>query len=194
MYGEHGPVVVPVTLQPVAGAHAHFRRGRHAGQARQARGWRVDPPPYEVENVETALEIAARGHADTIAARGVVHRLAGRLPHRLHSTPLRCGRGSTTTSSSCTAVTPPSAGPPAPSSTSPPPASGRRRPEAGRPIPEAPCHTFTRSRRRIRLRIRFLLRLGGMRLRRPGRSCDPAHFRQGALHPFRRVADVKFKG
>ncbi|MCP3769276.1 MULTISPECIES: LysR family transcriptional regulator substrate-binding protein [unclassified Streptomyces] len=46
-------------------------------------------PHIEVENVETALEIAARGHADTIAARGVVHRLAGQLPHRLHSAPLR---------------------------------------------------------------------------------------------------------
>ncbi len=43
----------------------------------------------EVENAETALEIAARGHADTIAARGVVHRLTGRLPHRLRSAPLR---------------------------------------------------------------------------------------------------------
>ncbi|WP_216087556.1 type 2 periplasmic-binding domain-containing protein [Streptomyces viridosporus] len=74
-------------ISGAAGTRA--RRGRHAGQARQARGRRVDPPPYEVENVETALEIAARGHADTIAARGVVHRLAGRLPHRLHSTPLR---------------------------------------------------------------------------------------------------------
>lgn len=48
-------------------------------------------PPIEVENVETALEIAARGHADTIAARGIVHRLAGRLSHRLHSAPLRPG-------------------------------------------------------------------------------------------------------
>ncbi|MEU2976177.1 LysR family transcriptional regulator substrate-binding protein [Streptomyces hirsutus] len=46
-------------------------------------------PHIEVENVETALEIAARGHADTIAARGVVHRLAGQLPRRLHSAPLR---------------------------------------------------------------------------------------------------------
>lgn len=46
-------------------------------------------PHIEVENVETALEIAARGHADTIAARGVLHRLTPRLPHRLHAAPIR---------------------------------------------------------------------------------------------------------
>ena len=46
-------------------------------------------PRIEVENVETALEIAARGHADTIAARGVVRRLAGQLPRRLFAAPLR---------------------------------------------------------------------------------------------------------
>lgn len=38
----------------------------------------------EVENVETALEVAARGHADTIAARGALRRLAGVLPRPLH--------------------------------------------------------------------------------------------------------------
>lgn len=42
----------------------------------------------EVENVETALEIAAGGHADTVAARGVVTRLAGRLPRKLFAASL----------------------------------------------------------------------------------------------------------
>lgn len=46
-------------------------------------------PRIEVENVETALEIAANGHADTIAARGVLRRLAGQLPHPLFAAPLR---------------------------------------------------------------------------------------------------------
>ncbi|WP_267895519.1 LysR family transcriptional regulator substrate-binding protein [Streptomyces sp. RTd22] len=46
-------------------------------------------PRIEVENVETALDIAARGHADTIAARGVVRSLAGQLPHELFAAPLR---------------------------------------------------------------------------------------------------------
>ena len=46
-------------------------------------------PHIEVENVETALDVAARGHADTIAARGVVHRLADQLPRPLFSAPLR---------------------------------------------------------------------------------------------------------
>lgn len=46
-------------------------------------------PRIEVENVETALEVAAHGHADTIAARGVVRRLADQLPHPLFEAPLR---------------------------------------------------------------------------------------------------------
>ncbi|MFF7656145.1 hypothetical protein ACFZCY_41025 [Streptomyces sp. NPDC007983] len=50
---------------------------------------RAERPRIEVENVETALDIAARGHADTIAARGVVRSLAGQLPQELFAAPLR---------------------------------------------------------------------------------------------------------
>lgn len=43
---------------------------------------------FEVENVETALQIAARGHADTIAARGVLRTASPSLTDRLHYTAL----------------------------------------------------------------------------------------------------------
>lgn len=56
---------------------------RAAQVARQSLRVRV-----EVENVETALDIAARGLADTVAARGVYEQLKGQLPHRLHFAPL----------------------------------------------------------------------------------------------------------
>lgn len=46
-------------------------------------------PRIEVENVETALEIASRGVADTIAARGVVARVAGNLHRPLCVAPLQ---------------------------------------------------------------------------------------------------------
>jgi DNA-binding transcriptional LysR family regulator len=46
-------------------------------------------PRIEVEDTETALEIAARGLADTITWRGVLHRLADRLPAGLGWVPLR---------------------------------------------------------------------------------------------------------
>ena len=42
-------------------------------------------PRLEVENVETAMEIAARGYADTIAARGVHRRMEESLPAALHA-------------------------------------------------------------------------------------------------------------
>jgi len=43
----------------------------------------------EVEDIETALEIAASGAADTIAALGVLHRLGDRMPPQLGWVPLR---------------------------------------------------------------------------------------------------------
>jgi DNA-binding transcriptional LysR family regulator len=46
-------------------------------------------PLVEVENVEAALDVAARGIADTIAARGVLHRMRGQLPRTLRHAPLR---------------------------------------------------------------------------------------------------------
>lgn len=46
-------------------------------------------PRVEVEDTETALEIAARGLADTVTWRGVLHGMAGRLPAGLGWTSLR---------------------------------------------------------------------------------------------------------
>ncbi|UYQ78874.1 LysR family transcriptional regulator substrate-binding protein [Glutamicibacter sp. JL.03c] len=45
-------------------------------------------PRVEVENVETAIEIAAQGYADTIAARGVVRRVAPKLGNKLYAVEL----------------------------------------------------------------------------------------------------------
>jgi DNA-binding transcriptional LysR family regulator len=46
-------------------------------------------PRVEVEDVETALEVAASGLADCVTARGVLHRLADRLPPALGWVALR---------------------------------------------------------------------------------------------------------
>ncbi len=46
-------------------------------------------PRVEVEDIETALEVAGTGVADAIAARGVLHRLADRLAPGLGWVPLR---------------------------------------------------------------------------------------------------------
>lgn len=46
-------------------------------------------PVADVDDVETALEIAARGLADTIADRGMLRGMAGRVPPNLVTTPLR---------------------------------------------------------------------------------------------------------
>lgn len=46
-------------------------------------------PRVEVEDTETALEIAARGLADTVTWRGVLHSLGDRLPAGLGWAPLR---------------------------------------------------------------------------------------------------------
>ncbi|MFE7526122.1 LysR substrate-binding domain-containing protein [Kitasatospora sp. NPDC057542] len=53
----------------------------------QAVGGRLHPR-IEVEETETALDVAATGLADTITWRGVLHRLAGRLPAMLAWAPL----------------------------------------------------------------------------------------------------------
>lgn len=52
-------------------------------QAVQAAGYSLAKPRVEVEAVETALEVAAHGLADTICWKGVLLRLADRLPERL---------------------------------------------------------------------------------------------------------------
>jgi DNA-binding transcriptional LysR family regulator len=46
-------------------------------------------PRIEVEDIETALEVAALGLADTVTARGLLHRLGDRLSPRLRWAPLR---------------------------------------------------------------------------------------------------------
>lgn len=46
-------------------------------------------PRVEVEDPETALEVAAQGHADTVTWRGVLHALGDRLPAGLGWTALR---------------------------------------------------------------------------------------------------------
>jgi hypothetical protein len=46
-------------------------------------------PRVEVEDVETALEVAASGLADCVTARGVLHRLGDRLPPALGWVSLR---------------------------------------------------------------------------------------------------------
>ncbi|SEG34471.1 DNA-binding transcriptional regulator, LysR family [Thermomonospora echinospora] len=51
-------------------------------------GGHVLRPRVEVEYLEAALEVAARGLADTVCWRGVMHRMEGRLPPGLHWAPL----------------------------------------------------------------------------------------------------------
>jgi DNA-binding transcriptional LysR family regulator len=46
-------------------------------------------PRIEVEDIETALEVAALGLADTVTARGLLHRLGDRLPPPLRWVQLR---------------------------------------------------------------------------------------------------------
>jgi DNA-binding transcriptional LysR family regulator len=54
----------------------------------QAAGWPLRPVA-DVDDVDTALEIAARGLADTIADRGMLRGMGGRVPSNLLTTPLR---------------------------------------------------------------------------------------------------------
>ena len=99
------------TSAPIrTGVHARITAadlaGRPAGAARRRAGARRTPPAassrtavqrtghplrprVEVEDTETALEIAARGLADTVTWRGVLHRLGDRLPAGLGWAPLR---------------------------------------------------------------------------------------------------------
>src|SRR5205823_6211610 len=46
-------------------------------------------PVADVDDVETALDVAGRGLADTVANRGLLQGLAGRVPHKLGTAPLR---------------------------------------------------------------------------------------------------------
>lgn len=62
---------------------------RTALAARVEAAGRVLRPRVEVEYTETALDIAAGGQLDTISWRGVLHRLADRLPPGLGWAPLQ---------------------------------------------------------------------------------------------------------
>ncbi|MFI6481370.1 LysR family transcriptional regulator [Nonomuraea sp. NPDC050663] len=55
---------------------------------RLADAGQVLSPRVEVDNAEMALQVAATGLADTVSLRGVLHRLAGRVPGRLYWAPL----------------------------------------------------------------------------------------------------------
>ena len=55
---------------------------RQLAELAQRSGRRLEPQ-IELEDVEAALELAARGLADTIVARGVLHGLGRRVPRRL---------------------------------------------------------------------------------------------------------------
>ncbi|MGX7681603.1 LysR family transcriptional regulator [Jatrophihabitans sp. DSM 45814] len=61
---------------------------RQLQRAVQSTG-RTLTPRIEVEDIETALEIAALGLADAITARGILHRLGDRLSPNLGWVPLR---------------------------------------------------------------------------------------------------------
>ena len=77
----------PLVLPDVSWRDADSTR-RQLAHSVQAAGHSLRPR-VEVEDTETALEIAATGLADTITWRGVLHRLGDRLPPGLGWTPLR---------------------------------------------------------------------------------------------------------
>ncbi|GAA3308461.1 LysR family transcriptional regulator [Nonomuraea dietziae] len=85
--------VTPAYLasRPLVLPHVSWREEdttrRALTRAVQAAG-HVLRPRVEVEDPETALEIAARGLAATVSWRGVLHRLADRLPDTLRWSPL----------------------------------------------------------------------------------------------------------
>jgi DNA-binding transcriptional LysR family regulator len=82
-----GLAAAPLVLPDVSWRDADSTR-RQLARSVQAAGHSLRPR-IEVEDVETALDIAATGLADTIAWRGVLHRLRDRLPPGLRWTPLR---------------------------------------------------------------------------------------------------------
>jgi len=59
---------------------------RQLAQRVQSTGMSLSPVA-DVDDIETALEIAARGLADTIASRGLLRGLGG--DYKLHAAPLR---------------------------------------------------------------------------------------------------------
>ncbi|NUR47300.1 MAG: LysR family transcriptional regulator [Hamadaea sp.] len=82
-----GLAAAPLVLPDVSWREADSTR-RALAHSVQSAGYSLRPR-VEVEDVETALEVAATGLADTVIWRGVLHRLADRLPPGLGWTPLR---------------------------------------------------------------------------------------------------------
>lgn len=88
---------VPATAERLAGARLilPYASWAEADTTRRQIAARVQAtgsplrPVADVEDVETTLEITARGLADTIANRGILRRMADRVPHNLVTTPLR---------------------------------------------------------------------------------------------------------
>lgn len=77
----------PLVLPDVSWREADSTR-RQLAHGVQSAGYSLRPQ-IEVEDTETALDIAATGLADTITWRGVLHRLGDRLPEGLGWAPLR---------------------------------------------------------------------------------------------------------
>jgi DNA-binding transcriptional LysR family regulator len=77
----------PLVLSEVSWGNADSTR-RQLAHAVQAVGGSLRPR-IEVEDIETALEVAATGVADAITARGLLHGLGNRLSPKLGWVPLR---------------------------------------------------------------------------------------------------------
>ena len=77
----------PLVLSEATWGDRDFTR-QQLSRSVQAAGFTLQPR-FEVENVETALEIAAAGDVDTIAARGVLRHIPPGTRKHLHAAPLR---------------------------------------------------------------------------------------------------------
>jgi DNA-binding transcriptional LysR family regulator len=79
--------VAPLVLSEASWGNEDSTR-RQLARAVQSVGATLRPR-IEVEDIETALEVAALGLADTVTARGLLHRLGDRLSPQLRWAPLR---------------------------------------------------------------------------------------------------------
>ncbi|HEV2887734.1 MAG TPA: LysR family transcriptional regulator [Jatrophihabitans sp.] len=79
--------VAPLVLSEASWGNEDSTR-RQLARAVQSVGATLRPR-IEVEDIETALEVAALGLADTVTARGLLHRLGDRLSPQLRWVPLR---------------------------------------------------------------------------------------------------------
>ena len=94
---DHSRLTGPVTAEQLAKARLvlPYASWAEADTTRRALAARVQAtgvalrPVADVDDVETALDVAGRGLADTVANRGLLQGLAGRVPHKLGTAPLR---------------------------------------------------------------------------------------------------------